>query len=98
MVHTEHSIMNDVCRAYYSVQCTQNIVKCMVHTEHSTVYGVQNQRWNNVQACKQHLCKFSPSLGKICAKFYAVLFVAQVSYIAFCASWGNTYGFLFGTF
>ena len=27
------------------------------------------QRWKNVQACKQWVCKFVPRLGKICAKF-----------------------------
>ena len=48
-----------------------------------------DQRWKNVQACKQRLCKFFPSLGKICAKFYAVLSRKWVM-LRFCASWGNT--------
>ena len=30
-------------------------------------------RWKNIQACKQRLRKFFPSLGKICVKFNAVL-------------------------
>ena len=31
------------------------------------------QRWKNVRACKQCLCKVFHSLGKFCDKFYAVL-------------------------
>ena len=37
------------------------------------VAKVGRQRCKNIQACKQCLCKFFPRLGKICAKFYAVL-------------------------
>ena len=33
----------------------------------------QDQRWKNVPACQQCWCKFFPSSGKMCAKFYAVL-------------------------
>ena len=28
----------------------------------------QRQRWKNIEACKQCVCKFFSSLGKICAK------------------------------
>ena len=31
------------------------------------------QRWKNIQACEQCLCKFFPRFGKIGAKLYAVL-------------------------
>ena len=31
------------------------------------------QRWKNIQACEQCLCKFFSSSGKICAKLYGIL-------------------------
>ena len=36
----------------------------------------------NIQASKQHLCKLIPSLGKMCAKVYAVLLRKLATYVA----------------
>ena len=36
-----------------------------------------DQRWKNVPACQQCWCKFFPSSGKMCAKFYAVFFFCK---------------------
>ena len=35
--------------------------------------GLPGQRWKNIRACKQCLCKIFHSFGKICEKIFAVL-------------------------
>ena len=36
-------------------------------------WSTGDQRWKNIQACEQCLCKFFSSSGKICAKLYGIL-------------------------
>ena len=38
-----------------------------------SVLDSSEQRWKNIQACEQCLCKCFSSLGKICAKLYGLL-------------------------
>ena len=53
------------------VECPlQNKVQFAVQT---TASNPQLQRWKNIQACKQCLCNFFSSSGKICAKLYGIL-------------------------
>ena len=52
--------------------------------------GTGGQRKKNVQVYKQRLCRFFPSLDKLCDQFYAVLSQKWVI-LQFCTSGGNTF-------